>query len=307
VNTRALSRPSESMGQDSPLQCPLCAGERPKFLFKKDAYPVFRCTSCRAEFLYPQPDNNVLALIYGPDYFLTGEDSGGDQRVAALKAATARRYLRCITDRMKAREPHLLEIGCGTGELLAQAQEQGFRVRGIEFSPSSAAKANRRLGGPIVEAGTVESTKVQPGSFDVVIGCDVLEHVRNPQAFLASVHAFLKPGGIVFLITPSIDSWSRKLLGRHWMEYKTEHLFYFSRRSLVRLLEATGFREVSLASNRKVLSLDYVNRHFQRFPVPVCSPLMAVGRAMLPGRLAFRHFTVPASGLMVMARKGESA
>jgi SAM-dependent methyltransferase len=293
--------------QDTPLQCPLCAGERPRFLFKKDAYPVFRCTACRAEFLHPQPDNNVLALIYGPEYFLTGEDSGGDQRVAALKAATARRYLRCIADRVKEPQPRLLEIGCGTGELLAQAQEQGFRVRGIEFSPSSTAKANRRLGGALVEAGTVETARVPAGHFDVVIGCDVLEHVRKPQAFLASVYEFLKPGGVVFLITPSIDSWSRKLLGKHWMEYKTEHLFYFSKGSLVRLLEATGFRDVSLSANRKVLSLDYLNRHFQRFPVPVCSPVLAVGRAMLPDRLAFRHFTIPASGMLVTARKGESA
>lgn len=282
--------------------CPLCA-ERAKFLFNKDAYPVFQCTACRAEFLHPQPSDEVLKSIYGPDYFFGSEDSDGLDRVTRLKAATARRYLGCISDRLQKGQQRLLEIGCGVGDLLIQAQERGFQVRGVEFSPSSVAKANGRLGHPLVEAGTVETADIPRVYFDVVIGCDVLEHVRNPQAFLASVFEYLRPGGVVFLITPSADSWSRKILGRHWMEYKTEHLFYFSKASLVHLLQQAGFQGASLSSNRKVLSLDYLNHHFERFSVPVCSWLLRVARRVLPDKLAFMSFTIPASGLMVMARK----
>ena len=203
---------------------------------------------------------------------------------------------------------HLLEIGCGVGELLVQAQTRGFQVRGVEFSSSSTETANRRLGQALVEVGTVETANIPRGCFDAVIGCDVLEHVRNPRAFLAAVYEYLRPGGVVLLITPSPDSWSRKILGRHWMEYKTEHLFYFSKASLVRLLEQAGFQGMAISANRKVLSLDYLNHHFQRFSVPLFSSLLRGLRKVLPDRLAFMHFTIPASSLMVMARKpGESA
>ena len=71
------------------------------------------------------------------------------------------------------------------------------------------------------------------------------------------------------LVTPSLDSWSAKMLGNRWMEYKTEHLFYFNERSLRRLLEAVGFKPVAFRPNTKILSLDYINHHFQRFRVPV--------------------------------------
>ena len=291
---------------ESPEACPLCAAKRTRFLFNKDAYPVFQCTACRAEFLHPQPSDDVLTSIYGPDYFLGGEDAEGLERGTRLKAATARRYLGCIMDRLQNGQQHLLEIGCGVGDLLVQAQERGFQVRGVEVSPSSAEKANRRLGRPLVEAGTLEDADIPRVSFDVVIGCDVLEHVRSPQAFLASVYECLRPGGMLFLITPSADSWSRKILGRHWMEYKTEHLFYFNKASLGHLLEKAGFQSVSLAPNRKVLSLDYVNHHFQRFSVPVCSALLRAARTMLPDSIAFKPFTIPASSLMVMARKPDT-
>jgi SAM-dependent methyltransferase len=155
--------------QNLPSVCPLCAAKDTRLLFKRDAYPVFRCASCRVEFLYPQPSDKVLASIYGPDYFLGNADAGGNERVARLKTATARRYLDCITDRLPGEQHALLEIGCGTGDLLVEAQARGFRVRGVEFSPSSSAKANTRLGAPVVETGSIETADIPRRYFDVVI------------------------------------------------------------------------------------------------------------------------------------------
>ena len=104
--------------------------------------------------------------------------------------------------------------------------------------------------------------------FDVVAASDVIEHTRSPKDFLEKAYALLRPGGLIFLVTPSLDSWSRKLLGNRWMEYKVEHLFYFGQKSLSRLLTDVGFEPPMFAVNRKVLSLDYVYRHFDRFPCP---------------------------------------
>ena len=57
------------------------------------------------------------------------------------------------------------------------------------------------------------------------------------------------------------------------MEFKAEHLFYFDSRTLESLLVRAGFDEVAIDSGRKTLSPDYVIAHFERFPVPVISPL----------------------------------
>jgi hypothetical protein len=52
-----------------------------------------------------------------------------------------------------------------------------------------------------------------------------------------------------------------------------------------------------------VLSADYVNRHFERFRVPLFSPVMGAVRSVLPATLAHRQFQVVASGVMVLAQK----
>jgi hypothetical protein len=87
------------------------------------------------------------------------------------------------------------------------------------------------------------------------------------------------------------------------MEYKVEHLFYFGRQSLSRLLVDAGFESPEFESNRKMLSLDYINDHFERFPVTGLTSLVGVLRRVVPESLAHRLWVLPASGILVTARK----
>lgn len=213
-----------------------------------------------------------------------------------MKSATGALYIDALAAIVQPANPSLLEIGCGQGEVLLEARRHGFRVAAMEVSEHAAAIANDRLGERVVES-SIE------GTFDAVLAADVIEHARDPRAFLARAHSLLNPGGALLLITPSLDSWTRRWLGRRWMEYKVEHLFYFSPRSLRRLLERCGFDEIVIRPNRKVLTLDYLWHHFERFRVPLLSPAIGLLRRVAPERLAHRHLRLPASSLMVTARK----
>ena len=68
--------------------------------------------------------------------------------------------------------------------------------------------------GGIGAARAVETASLPTNLLDVIAACDVIEHTRNPKSFLERAHALLRPGGLIFLVTPSLDSWSRKLLGK---------------------------------------------------------------------------------------------
>jgi hypothetical protein len=105
------------------------------------------------------------------------------------------------------------------------------------------------------------------------------------------------------LVTPSLDSWTRRLLRCRWMEYKVEHLYYFSALSIRLLLERCGFEEIRISPSRKVLTIDYLARHFDRFRVPILSPLIGLLRRTVPSRIAHWHLLVSAGGLMAIARK----
>jgi hypothetical protein len=113
----------------------------------------------------------------------------------------------------------------------------------------------------------------------------------------------LKKNGKIYVVTPSLDSWSAKLLGKNWMEYKVEHLSYFNKKAVTLLLEKTGFHNIKPYPNYKILSFDYINRHFVRFPVTGLSPLINLARKITPYRLANMPVKVIASGMAVIAEK----
>ena len=286
--------------------CPVCGAPATAALFERHGQAVRGCAGCGLRFLHPQPGDDVLAAIYTSGYFLGGGDAEGRARTAALKAATAGVYLDRLRDFRGREGGRLLEVGCGDGWLLAVAQARGYEVLGAEISAHAAAEANRRLGGPRVAVGPLERMAL-PGDQDVVVCADVVEHVRDPAPFLRRLKDALRPGGVLFLVTPSLDSLSARLLRRHWMEYKVEHLFYFSERALVRALSAAGFDAPAVAPNRKVLTLDYVAHHFERFPVPLVGPLVRLARRALPAALARRPLRVPAAGMAVFARRPAAA
>jgi len=206
---------------------------------------------------------------------------------------------------VRADKPRLLEIGCGSGDFLIEAQSRGFEVEGLEYSEHAATAANTRLGRQAVRVGSPEEECLPANQYDVISAFDVIEHLRDPKKSLSRLSAALKPRGLLVIATPSLDSWSRRLLGRLWMEYKTEHLTYFSRSSLKRLLQATGFGAVEFFPNYKVLSFDYVSSHFERFPVPVVGPLIQASRRILPNKLVHRPTKIVASGITALARKSE--
>ena len=206
---------------------------------------------------------------------------------------------------MKTPRARLLEIGCGSGEFLLEAKARGFRVEGLEYSKHASDVANARLSASVVRVGSLETVSLAAGSYDIIAAFDVLEHLRNPAHGLECVYSALVTGGVLALVTPSLDSWSRQLLRRFWMEYKAEHLTYFNKKSLTRLLEQTGFSGIEFSPNYKILSADYIRRHFDRFPVPVMTPVVRFVSGILAPRVAHRKLKVGASGVLAFARKSK--
>ena len=288
----------------SEMRCPVCdRSDTVVFAFERNGNTIHSCKRCRLEFLFPQPAEETLASIYSDEYFLGSRDEQSLARQELLKRATARLYLDALAPFVPQQRPRLLEIGCGSGDFLIEARFRGFDVEGLEYSEHAVNNANARLGVVAVRTGSPEEKCLPDGAYDIIAAFDVVEHLRNPRRSIEYLHAALRPGGRIAIVTPSIDSWSRHLLGRHWMEYKTEHLTYFGRKSLGQLLEAAGFDVIRFFPNYKTLSVDYISAHFDRFPVPVASSAVRLFRKALPARLAHRPIRVVASGMMVIAGK----
>jgi glycosyltransferase involved in cell wall biosynthesis/SAM-dependent methyltransferase len=293
----------QSKERYSAKTCPVCGGARFYYLFSASDYRVVRCDDCGLVFLNPQPSDDELTRIYSADYFLGSDAETSSQAVREIKQATARLYLSEISRYCGPDNGRLLEIGCGDGDFLVIAQAAGWRVTGVEYSAAACEKARQRLDKAEVFCGEIQSARLEPEQFDLCVISDVIEHVRSPMDFLKEIHRLLKPGGALFIATPSIGSWSARLMRQKWMEFKAEHLTYFAPQTIQTALFKSNFREVIVEPGWKMLSFDYVKMHFERFPVPMVTPVLNFMARILPRKMRQRHRRIVASGMMIFSRK----
>jgi SAM-dependent methyltransferase len=293
------------MPQDRPVlcRCPLCDGDELIYQFTHSTTPIVRCGRCGLLMRNPQPSDSELAEIYNEEYFLVPS-----AEAEGLKRSTAAGYLDEIEARLGievkgGRALRLLELGSGLGNLLAEARTRGYDVTGVEYSAAQVKLANERLGADCVLQGTIGSVALPAGSFDVAVLADVIEHTRDPLDDLRHVWRLLRPGGVLFIALPSLDSWSARLMRERWMEFKLEHLFYFDSATIQLMLARSGFEGVEIATGWKTLSADYIIQHFRRFPVRLFTGMAQLTGAVLPGSLRQRPIRVVASGVNVVATR----
>jgi 2-polyprenyl-6-hydroxyphenyl methylase/3-demethylubiquinone-9 3-methyltransferase len=107
--------------------------------------------------------------------------------------------------RISPKDKNALEVGCGGGVLAEEIARMGFATFGIDPSKESlhAAINHSLLGGLNISyaAGAGEALPYQDKFYDVVLCCDVLEHVRDLPKVISEISRVLKPGGIFFYDT----------------------------------------------------------------------------------------------------------
>lgn len=91
----------------------------------------------------------------------------------------------------------LLDVGCGTGELLADAAARGAAVAGADVAPAMAARARRAAPGADVRVADAEDLPWADGAFDVVAAVALLHLADDPGAAVAEAARVLAPGGLL--------------------------------------------------------------------------------------------------------------
>ena len=142
--------------------------------------------------------------------------------------------------------------------------------------------------------------------FDVCVLSDVLEHVRFPMRLLKNIHNLLKPNGVLFITTPSTGSLSARVMRSKWVEFKPEHLTYFNPETIQTLLFKSDFHEVVVKKGWKILSFDYIKKHFERYQIPFYTTLLKFISHCLTLKTQCRPHKISGSGILVLSRKAQS-
>jgi len=161
----------------------------------------------------------------------------------------------------------VLDVGCGggaTGKLIKE-KFPGTRVVGIELNPHAAQYAGQFIDDVICEnIDTVDlSQRLSGVRVDTVLLLDVLEHLYDPWRALVRVRSWLATGARVLASVPNIRNLSNldELAAGRW-EYSENgvldvtHLRFFTRSTLKRMFEETGFDVVHMEALTQPMWID---------------------------------------------------
>ena len=129
----------------------------------------------------------------------------------------------------------ILEIGCGTGHNLAMLSEFGD-VDALELDGEARKIAAKRLGKPVMKAPLPELKGVAAAHYDLIGAFDVIEHIDDDVAALASIAKRLKSGGKLVITVPAHQwMWSAHDVVNH-------HQRRYSKRSLKALIDGSPLK-----------------------------------------------------------------
>jgi SAM-dependent methyltransferase len=198
--------------------------------FRNEVFTVVECQECGLGFVNPRPTISEIQKYYPAKYY-QGPPTGSHERYLRRRFTAEASYLKALKN--GAGRKRLLDVGCANGEFPRFMAMRGWEVEGVEVAESSEGIHDFR-----VYTEEFDKIPVHEPRYDAVTAWAVLEHVHDPMAYFRKAAQVVKKGGLfVFLVTNFKSAASRHL----FCEDVPRHLYFFTRETVRRYLEKTGF------------------------------------------------------------------
>lgn len=219
--------------------------------------------------LYHCPDDSHISVdcnltddelyrLYGKDYWKGKEytDYLADERLTRKRIKGS---IKILEKYLPVKESfRIFEIGCAYGFFLDECRKKwNCNVSGIDVSESALEYAKNKLYLDVIKGDYITYHLPNEGKIDIIAMWDTIEHLRNPDDFVKKAHHDLNHNGILIISTGDMGSFNAKMRGKKWRQYHPPtHLHYFSRKSLIALLEANGFEVLDVTYPWNFVSLN---------------------------------------------------
>ncbi len=237
-------------------ECPLCGGTRLAPRFTVRGFRIDHCQQCTHGFVNPLPDEAALQALYAQ----SEEDSllaNGFARVVHQELGTdPRKNLAYFRHRLEVferqgipRDARVLDFGCTVGSFVRALRLAGYsRAAGYDIN-RPLVEEGRKEGLDLSDGTLDDFLRDNAGAFDAVVSWNVLEHVADPVALMASWSRLLRPGGWLVLSFPNMASLQVRMSGaRSPIIDPPHHVHYFSPRSIRQLFTRCGVELVDEAT-----------------------------------------------------------
>ena len=217
------------------VPCNLCGASSYTPWAIKHGLSIVQCSQCGLIYVNPRLNAQGRQIAYSDDYFTLQSDPEDSRKRQEMYVIEIRDLERTIHG------GRILDVGAGGGHFLASLGSH-WEKHGCEINDVSASYA-REQHGLAVRTGELRDLLYPSDYFDCVNVRGVIEHLPDPLGDLKETYRILKPGGVVSINTPNIDSLCARLYrGDFRLVDPRFHIYYFSPRTMRMMLERAGFR-----------------------------------------------------------------
>lgn len=230
----------------SDFHCAACHGTVGGLIGSKNNFALRRCASCATVTVDPFPTPEEIQRFY-QSYTGTVDYT----KKAKKKIARSTKRIRKLAAKAPGRD--FLDVGCNYGFGVVAASQLGLNAEGIDIDDTAVEASKKAYG----DKGSFRTMTVQQfaqsgAKKDMLYTSEVVEHVLDANSFVQSLATILKPGGVLLLTTPDGAHWRLPKKFEEWdAVVPPEHLTYFSRKGMKKILERHGFKNVKFKFNLK--------------------------------------------------------
>ncbi len=223
--------------------CPVCESTlSDNFSICKDhtvsqeSFAISRCRSCGFLYTNPRPSENRLGEYYESEDYISHNKKSRSliNRIYKIARKFTVRSKVAMINKFTQNKNALLDIGCGTGEFIHEANKSHWSITGVE--PGELARqSTEELTGIKVHKDVQEMDKTK---FDAITMFHVLEHVSDLNATMNKVRKLLDKEGSLFIALPNSESWDAKQYMANWAAYDVpRHLYHFNQATAAMLFK----------------------------------------------------------------------
>ncbi len=198
---------------------------------------------------FPRPKEADLPAYYESEKYISHTDSKRtllDKVYQMIKTYSLKRKLKLI-NKLTGRKGSILDIGCGTGDLLKVCEKDGWQIAGAEPSKKARELAmNKIVSKERIREDLNKFSDMGNGNFDIITMWHVLEHVPNLLEYIEKLKTLLSPNGYLIVAVPNFKSYDAIHYKEFWAAYDVpRHLWHFSEKSIRQIFGQNGFDVVN--------------------------------------------------------------
>ncbi len=244
-----------------------------------------------------------VRALYQEDYF-RGEEYG-DYLADALSHRKNFAARLSVVKRLMGRAGPVFEVGCAYGFWLEQCAKAGIECAGVDVCVEPVRHARMELGQD-ARLGDFLSLPLPRGKYSAFCLWDTIEHLADPERFVARAYDLLPPGGWLFVTTGDIGSWYASWLGPRWrMIHPPTHLQYFSVPAMRRFLTRAGFHVVRCQSTPMYRNIGETLERVATLGKGPSVPVARLLRGVTPAWLKRLGFWLDLGDIMFVAARKE--